>query len=89
MLISTNVSNTTIKNGATGLELDSVTVVVIFRDDIDYFGGQIRLTKDTDNISLSSTTEDLSKLAVEKAKEKIANATTEQPEPTTMEGKNE
>lgn len=74
MTITTNITNNELGNGANGLELDSVTVVVNFQEPNNYFGGQVVLTKDDDSISLQSTTQELQSKAIAKAKLLIANS---------------
>lgn len=54
--------------------LGSVTVVVNFQEPQNYFGGQVVLTKDEDNISLTSTQDELRDLAIVKAKSMIASS---------------
>ena len=80
MIITTNITSTDLQNGANGLELKSVTVVVNFQEAENYFGGQVVLTKD-DNITFQSTTEEFASLAIEKAKSLIASSKVAKPEP--------
>lgn len=74
MMITTQITNNELTNGDNGLELNSVTVVVNFVDGVNYFGGQVVLTKDDDSISLQSTTEEINTKAIHKAKDKIAES---------------
>lgn len=74
MMITTKITNNELTNGDNGLELNSVTVVVNFVDGINYFGGQVVLTKDDDSISLRSTTEEINTKAIHKAKDMIADS---------------
>ncbi|WP_370673013.1 hypothetical protein [Leuconostoc lactis] len=53
--------------------LESITVVVNFgAGGNDYFGGQVVLTREDDNVSFSSTADEIRDLAVAKAKALIA-----------------
>lgn len=52
--------------------LGSVTVVVNFQESQNYFGGQVVLTNADDNISFTTTEEELRDLAIAKAKAMIA-----------------
>lgn len=54
--------------------LGSVTVVITFQEPDNYFGGQVILTHDDDNIDFTTPEEKLSELAIEKAKLLIANS---------------
>lgn len=74
MTITTQITNNDLINGDNGLELKSVTVVVNFVDSVNYFGGQVVLTKDDDSISLQSTTEEINTKAIHKAKDMIADS---------------
>lgn len=74
MTITTKITNNELTNGDNGLELNSVTVVVNFVDGVNYFGGQVVLTKDDDIISLQSTTEEINTKAIHKAKDMIADS---------------
>lgn len=74
MTITTKITNNELTNGDKGLELNSVTVVVNFVDGVNYFGGQVVLTKDDDSISLQSTTEEINTKAIHKAKDMIADS---------------
>lgn len=74
---------TTVQTGSTlgqtssgQLRLETVTMVVNFTETemINYFGGQVVLTADEDAISFTSTIDDFKKLAIEKAKNIIANS---------------
>ena len=80
MIITTNITSTDLQNGAKGLELKSVTVVVNFQEAENYFGGQVVLTKD-DNITLQSNTKEFTSLAIKKAKSLIASAKVAEPKP--------
>ena len=74
--IITQQTNSSLKTGATGLELSTVTMVVIFQDNegVNYFSGQVILTAEDDKINLQSTLSDFETLAVNKAKELIADS---------------
>lgn len=74
MTITTQITNNDLINGDNGLELKSITVVVNFVDGVNYFGGQVVLTKDDDIISLQSTTEEINTKAIHKAKDMIADS---------------
>lgn len=52
--------------------LGSVTVVVNFQEPQNYFGGQVVLTNIDDNISFTTTQDELRDLAIAKAKAMIA-----------------
>lgn len=52
--------------------LGSVTVVVNFQNQQNYFGGQVVLTNTDDNISFTTTQDELRDLAIAKAKAMIA-----------------
>ena len=75
MIISTKITNNELVNGTNGLELSSITVVVNFQSDDNYFGGQVVLTKSDDEISLQSTTDEIQTKAIDKAKNLIAEST--------------
>ena len=75
MIISTQITNNELVNGTNGLELSSITVVVNFQSDNNYFGGQVVLTKSDDSISLQSTTDEIQNKAIAKAKNMIAEST--------------
>lgn len=77
MTISTQVTQMqpAFKDG--NMVLGSVTVVVNFQEQQNYFGGQVVLTNTDDGISFTTTEEELQNLAVTKAKTMIA--TTELP----------
>ena len=86
---------TTLQTGSTlgqtssgQLRLETVTMVVNFTETemVNYFGGQVVLTADEDGISFTSTLDDFKKLAIEKAKNIIANS---EVEPTLDEVTNE
>ena len=74
MTITTQITNNELSNGNNGLELKSVTVVVNFVDGVNYFGGQVVLTKENDSVSLQSTTEEINTKAINKAKDMIAES---------------
>lgn len=74
---------TTVQTGSTlgqtssgQLRLETVTMVVNFTEVemVNYFGGQVVLTADADGISFTSTLDDFKKLAIDKAKNIIANS---------------
>ena len=75
MIISTQITNNELVNGTNGLELSSITVVVNFQSDNNYFGGQVVLTKLDDEISLQSTTDEIQNKAIAKAKKMIDEST--------------
>ena len=75
MIISTKITNNELVNGTNGLELSSITVVVNFQSDDNYFGGQVVLTKSDDEISLQSTTDEIQTKAIDKAKNLISEST--------------
>lgn len=86
---------TTVQTGSTlgqtssgQLRLETVTMVVNFTETemVNYFGGQVVLTADEDGISFTSTLDDFKKLAIDKAKNIIANS---EVEPTLDEVTNE
>jgi len=55
--------------------LESITVVVNFgAGGNDYFGGQVVLTREDDNVSFSSTSDEIRDLAITKAKALIAGS---------------
>ena len=74
MTITTQITNNELSNGNNGLELKSVTVVVNFVDGVNYFGGQVVLTKENDSVSLQSTTEEINTKVIHKAKDMIAES---------------
>lgn len=55
--------------------LGSVTVVVNFQEQQNYFGGQVVLTNTDDSISFTTTQDELRDLAIAKAKAMIASST--------------
>lgn len=67
--------------------LESITVVVNFgAGGDDYFGGQVVLTREEDNVNFSSTADEIRDLAIAKAKALIAGSELptlpeQQPEP--------
>lgn len=71
--------------------LGSVTVVVNFQEPQNYFGGQVVLTREDDNISFTTTQDELQNLAITKAKVMIASSESstqqvpEQQEPDAVE----
>lgn len=84
-------TNSSLKSGANGLELESVQMVVIFQDNDgkNYFSGQVTLTAEDDKISFQSSLSDFKTLAVNKAKTLIADAQVETSESTTEATTNE
>lgn len=74
MSITTSISKTDLQNGANGLELKSVTVVVNFADGDNYFGGQVVLNSLEDAIALTSTTDEMIEKAISKAKDEISKS---------------
>ena len=83
MIISTQVTQMqpAFKDG--NMVLGSVTVVVNFQEPQNYFGGQVVLTNADDNISFTTTQEELRDLAIAKAKSMITSSELPtQPEPT-------
>ena len=54
--------------------LGSVTVVVNFQEPQNYFGGQVVLTNTDDDISFTTTQDELQNLAIAKAKAMIATS---------------
>ncbi|MFG6674072.1 hypothetical protein ACGYLR_06890 [Leuconostoc lactis] len=89
MTISTQVTQMqpAFKDG--NMVLGSVTVVLNFQEPQNYFGGQVVLTNTDDNISFTTTQDELQNLAIAKAKAMIASSElptppeqTAQPEPT-------
>lgn len=83
LIISTLIADTKLKQDVSPLEIASITVVVNFNDGQGktYFGGQVTLTAEDDDISFQTTTEDLQNLAISKAKRLIAEAKLFIPEP--------
>lgn len=65
--------------------LKSITVVVNFgAGGNDYFGGQVVLTREDDNVSFSSTADEIRDLAIAKAKDLITGSelpTPHEPQP--------
>lgn len=59
--------------------LGSVTVVVNFQEPQNYFGGQVVLTNADDNISFTTTQDELQNLAIAKAKDMIASSELQTP----------
>lgn len=74
--IITQQTNSTLKSGVTGLQLDTVSVSVMYQDvdGTNYFSGNVTLTADEDGISLQSTVDDFRVKAIAKAKSFIDNA---------------
>lgn len=72
MTISTTVTQMqpAFKDG--NMVLGSVTVVVNFQEQQNYFGGQVVLTNTDDSISFTTTQEEIRDLAIAKAKVMIA-----------------
>lgn len=54
--------------------LGSVTLVVNFQEPQNYFGGQVVLTNTDDDISFTTTQDELQNLAIAKAKSLIAGS---------------
>lgn len=81
--IITQQTNSTLKTGTTGLQLDTVSVSVMYQDvyGTNYFSGNVTLTTDEDGISLQSNVDDFRMKAIEKAKSLIASAKVAEPEP--------
>lgn len=74
MTISTQVTQTE-PNFINGIMvLGRVTVVVNFQENDNYFGGQVVLTKEDDDISFTNTNDEIQAKAIKKAKEQITNA---------------
>lgn len=75
--------------------LGSVTVVVNFQSPQNYFGGQVVLTNTDDNISFTTTQDELQNLAIAKAKSMIVSSELPtqqapvQPEPTETTAKSD
>lgn len=72
MTISTQVTQMQPEFVDSNMVLGSVTVVVNFQEPQNYFGGQVVLTREDDNISFTTTQEELQNLAIAKAKAMIA-----------------
>lgn len=83
--IITQQTNSTLKSGSTGLQLDTVSVSVMYQDvdGTNYFSGNVTLTTDEDGISLQSNVDDFRIKAIEKAKSLIASAKVSEPKPLT------
>lgn len=79
MTISTQVTQMSPKFVDGNMVLGSVTVVVNFQSPDNYFGGQVVLTNTDDNISFTTTQDELRDLTIAKAKSMIA--TSELPTP--------
>ena len=81
MTISTQVTQMqpAFKDG--NMVLGSVTVVVNFQEQQNYFGGQVVLTNVDDGITFTTTQEELQELAIAKAKSMIAGSELPQPQP--------
>lgn len=74
MITTAQITNTELRNGTNGLELNKVTVVVNFADGDNYFGGQVVLNSLEDAIALTSTTDEMIEKAIAKAKDEISNS---------------
>ena len=74
MTISTQVTQMQPAFEDGNMVLGSVTVVVNFQEPQNYFGGQVILTKENDDISFTNTNDEIQDKAIKKAKEYIANA---------------
>lgn len=74
--IITQQTNSTLKSGETGLQLDTVSVSVMYQDidGTNYFSGNVTLTADEDGISLQSTVDEFRVKAIDKAKSLIDSA---------------
>ena len=74
--IITQQTNSTLKTGTTGLQLDTVAVSVMYEDvyGTSYFSGNVTLTADEDGISLQSTVDDFRAKAIAKAKSLVDGA---------------
>lgn len=81
--IITQQTNSTLKTGTTVLQLDTVSVSVMYQDvyGTNYFSGNITLTADEDGISLQSTVDDFRIKAIAKAKSLIDGAVDKLSEP--------
>ncbi|MCI1689566.1 MAG: hypothetical protein ABF768_07540 [Leuconostoc falkenbergense] len=75
MTITTQQTNSTLKNTDSGLKIDTITVVVNFNSEDNYFGGQVVLTAKDDAISFNNTMDEISDMAINKAKLMISAAT--------------
>ena len=74
MTISTQVTQMQPAFEDGNMVLGSVTVVVNFQEPQNYFGGQVILTKENDDISFTNTNDEIQDKAIKKAKEYIANS---------------
>ena len=74
MTISTQVTQMQPAFEDGNMVLGSVTVVVTFQEPQNYFGGQVILTKENDDISFTNTNDEIQDKAIKKAKEQITNA---------------
>ena len=83
MTISTQVTQVQPAFVDGNMVLGSVTVVVNFQEPENYFGGQVVLTNTDDGISFTTTQDELSDLAIAKAKSLIAGS--ELPTPTVQQ----
>lgn len=74
--IITQQTNSTLKTGTTGLQLDTVSVSVMYKDvyGTSYFSGNVTLTADEDGISLQSTVDDFRVKAIAKTKSLVDGA---------------
>ena len=81
--IITQQTNSTLKTGTTGLQLDTVSISVMYQDvyGTNYFSGNITLTADEDGISLQSTVDDFRIKAIAKAKSLVDGAVDKLSEP--------
>lgn len=83
MTISTQVTQMQPEFVDGNMVLGSVTVVVNFQEQQNYFGGQVVLTNTDDGISFTTTQDELRDLAIAKAKSLIAGS--ELPTPTVQQ----
>lgn len=75
MIATAEITNRSMVDGADGLEIDSVTIVVDFRsDDRNYFSGQVLLTAKDDGVTFQSKTDDLKQKAIAKVKDIVATS---------------
>lgn len=88
--ITTQVTNTTLKQNVSPLTIDEITVVITFRDGEgkNYFGGQVVLSSEEDKVTFNTTTEEIQTLAIAKAKDLLANSSISvvEPIPSVPEG---
>lgn len=85
--IITQQTNSTLKTGTTGLQLDTVSISVMYQDvhGTNYFSGNVTLTADEDGISLQSTVDEFRVKAITKAKSLINSAIDKLSEEVTSE----